>query len=279
MTPARLDHIVINVRFEMNRAEQVFSGLGFCLTPRGHHTLGSVNHLMMFGQDYLELIGLPADAAAQRPEIAEAPRGLNGLVFKSDDIDATHAHLRAVGLAGDPPKSFSRPVFLSDGTARDARFRTVAVRADAFGVGRLYFCQHLTPELLWRAEWQTHANTASGFAELVMVAEAPEAEATNLRRAIGAPEADLAHPETTLITLETGQRLRFLTPEAYARRYGDGARDLKGRTAMFGALHLHVTDLAGLDGIRPTPDITRYDRAGAVHIVLEDFDTLLVFSQ
>ncbi len=57
---AQLDHTVINVRFDMDRAEGLFRNLGFFLTERGYHSLGSINHLMMFGTDYLELIGLPA---------------------------------------------------------------------------------------------------------------------------------------------------------------------------------------------------------------------------
>ena len=56
---AQLDHAVINVHFGMDRAEPLFQTLGFTLTPRGYHSLGSINHLMMFGTDYLELIGLP----------------------------------------------------------------------------------------------------------------------------------------------------------------------------------------------------------------------------
>ena len=48
-----LDHVVINVKDDMDLAQLVFSNLGFTLTPRGYHTLGSINHLMMFGSDYM----------------------------------------------------------------------------------------------------------------------------------------------------------------------------------------------------------------------------------
>ena len=52
-----LDHIVIDVRDRIDDAARHFSELGFLLTPRGHHTLGSSNHLAMFATDYLELLG------------------------------------------------------------------------------------------------------------------------------------------------------------------------------------------------------------------------------
>ena len=82
-TSARLDHAVINVGFEMDQAREIFTGLGFTLTERGYHSLGSINHLMMFETDYLELIGLPAGAGHDRPDLAGAPHGINGLVFES----------------------------------------------------------------------------------------------------------------------------------------------------------------------------------------------------
>ena len=141
---APLDHAVINVKFEMDRAAPLFEGLGFTVTPRGYHSLGSINHLMIFGTDYLELIGLPAGIENPRPEIANSPLGMNGLVFKADDVDTTYARLDELGLAGDPPMSFTRPVALG-GAEHTARFRTVKVRPDVFAAGRVYFCEHGTP--------------------------------------------------------------------------------------------------------------------------------------
>ena len=40
-----LDHLVINVQFDMDRAAALMSQLGFTLTPRGFHAgRGSANH-------------------------------------------------------------------------------------------------------------------------------------------------------------------------------------------------------------------------------------------
>ncbi len=43
-----LDHLVINTLFDMDRAAALMAELGFTVTPRGYHSLGSINHLMMF---------------------------------------------------------------------------------------------------------------------------------------------------------------------------------------------------------------------------------------
>ena len=125
----QLDHAVINAKYSMDAAETAFAGLGFQLTERGYHTLGSINHLMILESNYVELIGLPGEEGEEqpgRPDIVDAPLGINGLVFRTEDVAATHAHLEDLGLAAAPPKSFSRPVRLADGT-REAKFSTAHV--------------------------------------------------------------------------------------------------------------------------------------------------------
>src|SRR5579871_2230861 len=105
-----LDHVVINVLFDMDRAAALMSQLGFTVTPRGHHSLGSINHLMMFEGHYLELIGLPSGTDVLRKDVLESPRGLNGLVFQASDIDVCRRTLVDGGLAMLEPQSFTRPV-------------------------------------------------------------------------------------------------------------------------------------------------------------------------
>jgi hypothetical protein len=142
LSPPVLDHVVIDVRDRIDDAMSRFSALGFQLTPRGHHTLGSANHLAMFATDYLELLGFGEDGAT-RTEIARFPAGLNGLVFKTTDADLVHRHSAEAGLPVLPVQSFSRPVAL-DGATRDARFRTTRLDPDKIAMGRVYFCEHLT---------------------------------------------------------------------------------------------------------------------------------------
>jgi hypothetical protein len=84
-----LDHLVINTGFATDTTAELFAALGFSLTPRGYHSLGSINHLIMFAGHYLELIGLPSDGAVLRQEILDSPPGIDGLVFGSADAAAT----------------------------------------------------------------------------------------------------------------------------------------------------------------------------------------------
>ncbi len=155
-----LDHVVVNVRDRLDEAHETYRRLGFTMTPRGHHTLGSMNHLAIFGTEYLELIAArPGDTG--RPEILQSPIGLNGLVFGTEDSDAVYAALDAAGIAAEPPLQFSRPVELTSG-ARDATFRTVRLKPGVIEAGRVYFCHHFTRDLVWRDEWRHHANGVVG---------------------------------------------------------------------------------------------------------------------
>src|SRR4051794_29115776 len=111
MSPV-LDHLVFDVRDRMAEGAARMAALGFQLTPMGKHSLGSANHLAVFGGDYLELLGTDIPGGALRPDIASYPVGLNGLVFKTVDAAALSAALVAGGVPALPAQSFHRPVDL-----------------------------------------------------------------------------------------------------------------------------------------------------------------------
>ncbi len=273
---AQLDHAVINVQYQMDQAEGAFGDLGFHLTARGYHTLGSINHLMMFATDYVELIGLPKDAKGGnpgRPDIATTPVGINGLVFKTSDADETFAHLQEIGMAGDPPKAFSRPVQLSDGTS-DARFRTAHLRRGVFPGGRVYFCEHGTPDLVWRPEWQSHASGALAMPEFVVASENHEKEAEDFAKLL---RSDVSGSGRRLSVELDGAVITVLSPGAYRDRYGDLASSLDERSSIFGAIVMRVDDLAGIRGIASTAGVPIVDDADRVVIRQETFDSVLEF--
>jgi hypothetical protein len=188
---AALDHVVINTLTSMDAAADLFAALGFTLTPRGHHSLGSINHLMMTSGAYLELVGVP-ETGLQRQEVLDSPLGLNGLVMRTADADATCAALKDAGFAPVGPVAFSRPLEIN-GVVHEARFRTVRFPPDVFPAGRVYFCQHLTPELVWRLEWEAHPNHFEGIDRFVI--ETPDAPAQAHR--LAAACRSLAEPLAT----------------------------------------------------------------------------------
>jgi hypothetical protein len=130
---------------------------------------------MMTPGAYLELVGLP-QTGKQRREVLDSPFGLNGLVLRSVDAQISHERLRVAGFEPLAPVTFSRPVEI-DGREEEARFRTVRLPAKAFAAGRVYFCEHLTPQYVWRQEWLTHPNGFCGIDRILVESEDPDDEA------------------------------------------------------------------------------------------------------
>jgi hypothetical protein len=170
---AQLDHLVVDVHDRLDEGAAKWRALGFHVTPRGRHSLGSANHLMIFGTDYLELLGWEAGAAT-RPDLGGFPVGLNGLVFRDWDHASTYAEMKRNGVPVLEPRSFIRPVGLEDGSiAGDAAFTTTRLEGRTGFDGRTYFCQHDTPELVWRDDWRKHPNGVTEVSRVVIAAADP----------------------------------------------------------------------------------------------------------
>ena len=258
-----LDHVVINVRDRIDEGADTFRRLGFTLTPRGYHTLGSMNHLAMFGTEYLELIAAPS-GETRRQEILTSPEGLNGLVFGTEDSDRTYATLHAAGVPIDPPRQFSRPVELSGG-ARDATFRTVTLRAGTLTAGRIYFCHHLTRDLVWRDEWRHHANGVIGVSRAIIAAQDPDPIGAVFARMFG---TDAVRDTADGCTLTVGlSRFDVITPDALKREFGEAAPDAAGRTQFMAALGLRTRSLHAARSALASGGVNAVQQAGQRIIV------------
>lgn len=231
-----LDHVVVNVHDRMDAAQALYGRLGFTLTPRGYHSLGSVNHLAIFGTDYLELIGAPPGGGG-RQDILGWPTGLNGLVWGTEDSASVAAALEAAGVECSPPNAFTRPVELPGGT-RDAVFRTVRLPNAATPAGRLYFCHHFTRDLVWRDEWRRHANGAVGVLEAVIAAEDPARLAGLFGRMFGAAAVrKVAGGFRLAVGLS---RFDVVDPRELAVRFGAEVPAAQGRAEWMAALVLRT---------------------------------------
>lgn len=258
---AALDHLVINTRFDTDAAATLFTQLGFTLTPRGHHSLGSINHLMMFAQGYLELIGLPLGTDTLRQEVLDSPQGIDGLVIATHDPKATHAQLVRQGFLVQPVQHFSRPVEI-DGITRDARFGTVRLAPGQFAAGRVYFCHHETPELVWRPEWLGHANGATAIAGLAVVSDKPQETRQQYARLGGFDERFV---------------LEVVDAQTLALRFGELAKPLTQRPERFAAITLRGADLAGIAQRAARLGLTHQVEGARVVIAIPAFETLLEF--
>ena len=270
-----LDHVVIDVRDRIDEAMHCFSALGFQLTPRGHHTLGSANHLAMFATDYLELLGF-GEGGATRAELARFPAGLNGLVFKSTDADLVHREAESAGLPVLPVQSFSRPVVL-DGVPRDARFRTTRLDWDKIAMGRVYFCEHLTPDLVWRPEWQGHPNGASAITHVVVATGDPQ-QTAKLFRGLFGNDAIAARDGRWVMAAGSAQ-VELAPPNMIAAELGEAAADPAGRAEYMAALGIKVRSLRDAAQRLSTVPGARAEPQRLVVPAAAAFNTTIVFSE
>ena len=173
------DHAVIMVRDRLDELAPHFEEQGFLLSDKSVHNLGSCNRLIPLQGTYVELLGWPPGAPPARKEIADSPFGLEALVFRSFDADATYARLRDEGFAVNPVQALTRPAVV-DGHEMQASFRTVRFAEQPLPGIRMYFCQHLTPECVWMPALMAHPNGASRIHQIEVRAADEQAVAWRL---------------------------------------------------------------------------------------------------
>jgi catechol 2,3-dioxygenase-like lactoylglutathione lyase family enzyme len=226
-----IDHVVVLVR-DLDRAADAYARMGFKLTPRGYHTLGSQNHCIMFGSDYVELLAVPKPHPAMQyfTEFLAGGEGLGAIAFATPDAAAAHAELAAAGVAADAPLDFSRPV----DNLGDASFRIVQLPPDLTPGCRAFLCQHFTRELVWRTGYSTHALGVTGIAGIAVVAP----QSAGYEQMLG----ERALPTAEGVKVETGSAPIAICDEARLRTRLAGA-SLPGRARpVVAALFLRVAD-------------------------------------
>ena len=182
-----IDHLVIVVR-DLEKAQDAYRRMGFTVSPKGRHgELKSANHTIMFGEgDYLELLAIeqPHPFTAFYSDVLKTREGIAAAALKTGDARAARGLLSEAGYPAGEPVEFGRPVDLPGG-ARDARFTTTPIDGVPEWGGRVFLCQHHTPDVVWRPELIQHDNTATGLAALVVAADDPAATAASYARLFG----------------------------------------------------------------------------------------------
>lgn len=167
--PAPFDHLVLMMRDQLMDHAPRFEQDGYHLTDLSVHNLGSINRLIMLDTTYIELLGWPTGKPPARKEIAEQPFGLDALVFKTDNAQATFERLRDDGFDVNPVLRLERPLQFQ-GEEHLAQFDTVRFSTQPVAGLRIYFCQHLTPELVWNEAALRHDNGAKALDRIIIEA-------------------------------------------------------------------------------------------------------------
>lgn len=236
-----VDHVMISVR-DLQAAAHAWAAAGFTLSPLGRHSdyMGTANHTIVFGHDYLELMGVehPTPLNEATRAFLAAREGLERAAFTTDDAAALAAELKSRGIAADGPLAFGRPVPLPDGTTAQAQFRITSWPADEAPAGlHLFACQHLTRGAVWIPQLQRHRNGATGLMRIEIIAANPGATAAHLGRLIG--QAPIAVENAFRVPSGAGRAaFDVMTQAAFAQRYPERVR---AGTATQGAAAVVLT--------------------------------------
>lgn len=239
-----IDHVVIAVT-DLDQAQTDFQRLGFTLTPRGRHTMGSQNHCAMFPSDYFELLAVPADHPVTRyySDFLRQGDGLAALALKTDDAKGFQAELVRDGIGCDEPVDFSRPVNLPEGV-RDAAFRIAQVHIAETPGGRTFVCQHFTRDVVWRPEYLVHANGAIGLQGIsLLVDKAGFDDVRSAYERLFDRQAEGSGEAGVVWKVATGDApITVLTPDGFKNNYRGGK--LGGRSLPYvAALHFQVQSI------------------------------------
>lgn len=187
-----LDHVVVLTK-DLAAGAKCWQSFGFTVAPLGLHTaaMGTSNHTIMLGPDYLELIGVVAETERNKPSrdfLARRGEGIERAAFTGTNADDGVAELRARGFAAIGPYEFSRPVDLADGRKVEAKFRTFLWPIEERPGGlRIFACEHQTRSHVWLPELTRHANTALRIDRVEMLATDPMTAAKHMGRLIDRP--------------------------------------------------------------------------------------------
>lgn len=213
-----LDHYIIRVN-DLQAATDRYVKLGFSLAPQGRHHRGTRNQTIILDANYLELLYFPEELKADSRfgGFADAYEGPVSTALQTTDSTAVHAELARLGIDAEPPQSGGRPVHLPDGS-EDAAWNNTQFPAGLLGVPDFFTCGHLTRHLVYRPEWQDHANGARRIESLIAVHPDPSSLRAEYERVFGVI-AISELPEGGLQVRRGSLRIDFLTPAAFEQRY------------------------------------------------------------
>ncbi|HVG49690.1 MAG TPA: VOC family protein, partial [Rubellimicrobium sp.] len=228
-----VDHLM-SVVPSLSRAADAAERLGFTVTERGVHAgRGTSNHLIVLPGCYWELLTVEEETAhnAHIRETQTRP-GLLGFALQASTVEAGRRSAGLRGLQVDAPIEVGRPM---PGDGRSAQFRIGRTRTGVRFDGFFFYCQHLTPELVWRPEVMDHPNGATSLIAIDVVTGDVRGAARFLSQVVGAP-ARFRGADATLQV--EGVQIRIATTERYVGQHpGAPCAITPGRLGAFVGRH------------------------------------------
>jgi hypothetical protein len=185
---------------DLDEAARLLDKLGLSSTPVSHHRIsgkpaGTSNRCVMLEQGYLEILCPTLDTPhAQRVRgLMARYDGVHLACFGTPDAEFEHQRLAAHGFEPEPLVALERDI----PSGERLRFRVVYVPPGKMPEGRVQYCEHLTPEHLWKPEYVNPLR----LEEIYVVADDPVETAARWARFSGL----LPRREKGMVALESAR--------------------------------------------------------------------------
>ena len=223
-----VDHVAHFVP-DSDAASAALEALGFTLTPFSNQShrvaeggplvpAGTGNRCVMLEHGYLEFLTPTADTPVANQLRSAIARyiGVHLIAFGTAAPELDYARLAANGYNPLDPVALQRPISTESGEAT-ARFTVVRVPPGTMAEGRIQFCQHHTPELVWQSRWIVHRNGAVALSSVIVCVDDPDEAAERYGRYTGL--AATSRGGTRHIATARGA-LVFVGPAMFERAFG-----------------------------------------------------------
>ena len=179
-----IDHPLVAVR-DMDKACEDFARLGFFINPRHHHPWGTDNHLLMFPENFIEVISIYDDSKLDLTnekgfafgrfisDSIERKEGISLVALHSEDARKDHQLMEQRCVANQGIVDFRRIAHRPDGSEEEAVVSLVMLINEQYPSISHFFCHQHKPHLVWVEDWMTHPNGANAITAVSYVAEDP----------------------------------------------------------------------------------------------------------
>lgn len=251
-----LDHIVHAVR-DLDAAAELYRRAGFTVGARNRYPWGTHNQIVQFAGCFMELLavvepeklggeGFAALFGDFNRRFLDRQEGLSFLLLESGDATADAAQLRAADIARSDVLHFERAGRAPDGSTVTIGFSLAFAHDPGAPEVGFAVCQRHHPEHFWSPALQQHANSASGIAGAVLVAQNPADHHIFLAALTGEREL---HAGSGVLTAPTPRGdIRILDPAAFRTRFGVAPPGTSAG-ARLAAVRFTVRDRAALHAV------------------------------
>jgi hypothetical protein len=225
-----IDHPVVTIR-DLNVAREQFSKLGFAPAPIGFHSWGTTLSLLMFKDNFIELISVndPSKFGTNSVngfcygrnvgKFLERVEGLGLVALHSKDARGDHEMLVGRGLKSQGQIDFRRDMKKPDGTPDVAIVSLGLFLNEEQRDVSNFICHQHRPELIWIPAWMNHPNGVNAVTTVTYVADRPTDLADRYMAFYGSEKVTVTVDE---VMADSGCGvIRICSPKRVTEHFGD----------------------------------------------------------